>query len=299
MRGSGMLRLAHAWFDEATVTRIFEPLIADWQRECASLTSVRAAWCMVRGKLAFAFAFLTTFVSEPRSPLPAALSGSVWLGTEAFLILGMLVQYAVFIDNAWLRGNYALVLPSLAATALPLALVPMTILVASRRRWSAFEVRRACAGMALVSVLLLIPLAGWITPASNQRWRESAARSLGHASVLRGTRELTLFELAARTAPSDFMRDTRSRTTELYNRVGIMVMPFALTALALAASRCKRAVWHALFWWVASATIWMFLGGLAPHLIFLTIAAALVWRLPLREAALRPEVGPPRERPSA
>ncbi len=33
MRGEGVLRFARAWFDEGTVTRVFEPLVADWQRE--------------------------------------------------------------------------------------------------------------------------------------------------------------------------------------------------------------------------------------------------------------------------
>lgn len=32
--GSRLLAFARLWFDESTIVRVFEPLVADWQRDC-------------------------------------------------------------------------------------------------------------------------------------------------------------------------------------------------------------------------------------------------------------------------
>ena len=38
------LAFASRWFDEATVRRTFEPLIADWQREWHDASGARRPW---------------------------------------------------------------------------------------------------------------------------------------------------------------------------------------------------------------------------------------------------------------
>ena len=57
MPGTRLLAFARRWFPPSTVSSVFEPLVADWQREldeAAGASPVRRAMIVLRGLLAFA-----------------------------------------------------------------------------------------------------------------------------------------------------------------------------------------------------------------------------------------------------
>ena len=56
--GLRFLACASRWFDAATVARVFEPLIADWQREWIDASPSQRARIRVRGTVAFVIAAL-------------------------------------------------------------------------------------------------------------------------------------------------------------------------------------------------------------------------------------------------
>ena len=49
MPGDRLLRFVRRWFDKGTVAIVFEPLVADWQREYQAALGWRRGACLVRG----------------------------------------------------------------------------------------------------------------------------------------------------------------------------------------------------------------------------------------------------------
>src|SRR5688500_20121589 len=76
--GSRLLAFASQWFDEGTVARVFEPLLADYQREWAETSRWGRAWTRVRGTAAFVIAVVAL---TPRAmlvtPTHASMKGRV------------------------------------------------------------------------------------------------------------------------------------------------------------------------------------------------------------------------------
>lgn len=64
------LAFASLWFDDTTVHRVFEPLIADWDRECAEATREKKWLALARGGGSFA---LTCVMLAPRAFVLAQL----------------------------------------------------------------------------------------------------------------------------------------------------------------------------------------------------------------------------------
>ena len=76
--GSRLLAFASRWFDATTVARVFEPLVADWQREWRDAPPGRQAWVRVRGGCGFAIAAITVAPSVLLlTQLPAATTRRV------------------------------------------------------------------------------------------------------------------------------------------------------------------------------------------------------------------------------
>ena len=71
---SRALAFVSRWFDPATVARVFEPLIADWQREWIDAPKAERLIVHSRGMLSF---FIAAMVSTPgiiRARAPKALT---------------------------------------------------------------------------------------------------------------------------------------------------------------------------------------------------------------------------------
>ena len=76
--GTRLLRLARAWFDEATVTRVFEPRVADWQHEAAMTPRGRHHVCLARGYASFMTSFALVLPRLFLRPRPVRLTTNVW-----------------------------------------------------------------------------------------------------------------------------------------------------------------------------------------------------------------------------
>src|SRR6187455_2033701 len=74
---SRALAFASRWFDERTVVRVFEPLIADWQREWQDSAQPQRAWVSTRGLLAFACAAMISLPHVVATPTPHLLTRRV------------------------------------------------------------------------------------------------------------------------------------------------------------------------------------------------------------------------------
>src|SRR6185503_17803588 len=140
---SRALAFASRWFDEATVRRVFEPLIADWQRQWAEAPSSRRALVGWYGLTAFACAVI---VSSPRialTPSPDGLTNEIARRVTMFTAIATAVlMIPVFIeltswwmkDASWIRGSlYLLALPSAITMAFPFAMTGAVDVI--QRKW--------------------------------------------------------------------------------------------------------------------------------------------------------------------
>jgi hypothetical protein len=272
-----LLRLAEAWFDAATVSRVFEPLIADWQRECAPKSGLARIACRIRGAAAFAMSFTLTFAIEFRKPLPIGLPAAAYWTMEVFAGATLVVLYLPYAYNSAGIAPQWLLASSLAL-ALPIAITPASIVLATRMKWPRPDRLKAVARMTLITAVLGAGLLGWVTPYSNQQYRMMVSERIGRDMPARGVRELTLPELAATVLARDHVSTDTSRWRELNQRVNLMLLPITLAALGLAVARKPhRAIVKACFWWIAAPAIYLILPGWRAHIILLTIAVGLHW----------------------
>ena len=282
MPGERLLDIARAWFDEATVVRVFEPLIADLQKEYRSLTGTRRRIQLAQGIAAFARTFVAILARDCRRPLPVGLGGTAWLCTDLFIALGTLLMLLPFGGMLW-QTRADLLVPSAMSLALPTSLVPASIVMLGNSRWQTHDVRRAMLRMTVLVTVLMFLLVGWITPIANQEWRVDTAarmrsRDPSSGAPDRGVRELTLPELASSKPPDTTLEPPHTRNHEWHMRLALVTTPVAMMLLGFAAGGHRRATYvRALTWWVATPALWMMLLWLtsARHL-----PAATVWLTP-------------------
>ena len=82
---SRALVFAQKWFDAATVQRIFEPLIADWQREWQDASPTRRARVSIRGLAAFMCAVIVSGPSLLRTHAPRSVTNHVAVRMARFI----------------------------------------------------------------------------------------------------------------------------------------------------------------------------------------------------------------------
>ena len=294
MPGDRLLLLARRWFDAGTAERVFEPLLADSQRECAELSGRPRMVCRVKGVAAFATAFVVTFASTWWRPTPAGLERSVWRAAAAFTLCGTLLTLLpslndVFLDGRWFR-RVELLIPSALVLTIPMAVVPTVILVLRDPRWHPADARRSAVRFAAISTLFVLVFGGWVTPAANQQWRSEVSQQQGYyrnGPVLRGSRELTLFELAGASGPADVLVVPHDRDREFHNRLIVIVTPMVMTMLAFGvAGRPRRSLASAIGWWI-SAVVFYVLYGYAHAVARMThTPAETLWLMPVTIALL-------------
>jgi hypothetical protein len=299
--GVRLLRVANDWFDAATVARVFEPLVADWQREYLSAPVGRArVTCRVRG----AFAFCSTFVSlSPRalaSPLRIAVDGAAWLWLAVFSLLACVLQVPMFDWPSNLIAQGCLVVwlaPSFLAAAVPFALVPVGLRLAQSAgpEWAR---RRALVRCALVVTTAHCLALGWLVPAANQAWRVGTHdQDHDRRPLVRGPRELTAIELVSHDPAAASATATRKAVRdERHNRASFALAPLALALLGWALGQVVRRAGavKTLGWWLLIGTAFLGLraasvpwGLSLPVAMWLPIVAALAAAAVLR-AAWRP-----------
>jgi hypothetical protein len=288
MPGWRLLSLARRWFDEATVVRVFEPLLADWQRECAGLTGRRRVACWLQGLTAFATAFVLTLTRKPQHPPPAGLDLRTWRVAGAFTACGTLMLLLPWVSQIFVEGRWVprvdLVVPSALVLAVPMAMVPAIMLILTDGRWHPADARLSVVRFSVMSTLLVLVLGGWLVPTANQQWRVAVSARHGYYDnqpVLRGTRELTLSELAAAETPMDLL-DPHHRDREFHTRLIIITAPIVMTILAFGvARRPRRSVARAAAWWLVAPIIWYAIFTLTQQSMGTHHTPAVLWLTPV------------------
>ena len=253
--GSRLLGFARRWFDAGTVSRVFEPLLADLQREWIDAPPFRRARISVRGALAFARSVIACAPDVLLAAPPPGITRRV-LTRIIIFTSGAAIFVSVPIvwnlrdlsapDTLWLL--VLCLLPSSAALAFPFAMP--WVIDAIRRHANPNHVERSAAlQVGLIAVLFSTLLIGWGMPAGNQVFREIAAPEHARPPA-RGVRELTIAELivdpALATADEPFTRFGRRSAIrrELNNRAILAILPAVLLWLRWGARGRQRRRWH-------------------------------------------------------
>ena len=242
--GIRLMQFARRWFSPSTVSSVFEPLVADWQRESLDASPGRRRLINARARLAFIF---TALVMTPRLVMasdmfrarPLLLAGSFWLVTSAVLTLPF-VQEGMPLKFLWL------LLPASLTLMLPFAILPA--IDAMRRDGEAPTAadRRGALMLVVVAVCGVAIGQGWLTPAANQRWRNQVMSELNDrpTTASRGVREVTTSELIAGDVAITPALSGVSRVRELNMRLTFAALPAVLAWLRWRSlSRQRRRSW--------------------------------------------------------
>lgn len=258
---SRALAFASLWFDEQTVRRTFEPLIADWQREWQDAPSARRRWITLRGLGAFALAVIVSSPQIARTAAPREVTNRIatrMATVVAILTAVLMIPPSVQLwflwkaGSSWVRGSgFLFTLPAAMALAFPLAVVAGVDAIRRLQSLPDHVERAAALKLGAVAAMFMLVYGGWVMPAANQAFLR-VINPPGMTEPLRGVRELSTRELvfdpdrATMFAPGTQLA-SRSTTIqrELNGRAAMIVMPLVLLWLRWRAYDLPRPRW---FW---------------------------------------------------
>ena len=229
--GSRLLAFASRWFDPQTVGGVFQPLVADWQREWQDAPQSRRRWVSVRGLAAFACAAFVSTPSVILTPMPPSIAWRLTKRITLFVMAASVLFAPAMpgMDGPWMP-ILLLALPGGITLAMPFAMIIAVDAIRCHEDLPAHIERAAAVRLAIVVVLFMIVCGGFVVPAANQSWRATMAATYGarHGDALaRGVRELTTVELI--TDPDRVTLTGRpphdSIRRELNSRAALAVLP--------------------------------------------------------------------------
>jgi hypothetical protein len=235
------------WFDDATVRRVFEPLIADWQRQWLEAPRSRRALIALYGFTAFACAVIVSSPAILKTAPPPAIVRRViaciaWFVTVVAALLA--ISFITQSRTVWQAVPQILLtlLPSGMVLALPFSML-MAVDVIRRERSLAPHVARATAlKLAIGAVGFMAIGQGFVMPAANQQLR-LLVTPRGVTPPRPGLRErstLELFTDAIRQQPAAPDTGAGSIRRELSNRAVLALMPAIFVWLRWIAHDVRR-----------------------------------------------------------
>ena len=249
---SRALAFAARWFDPATVSRVFDPLIADWQRELVDTPPSRRARVGVRGLAAFICAVIVSSPSLLRTHAPSSVTNRVAIRMVRFIALVsllLLTPALMQLADDGRRGILVLVLvPSVITTAFPFSMIGAADAARRSQRLAPHIERALALKLAIVSLLFMIVFGSFIVPAANQAFR--VVQTEGGAPLVRSVRELTTWQLLndpTLAAPQEPYTGGADRATriqrELNNRAALALVPAFLLWIRWRAIDIGRGKW--------------------------------------------------------
>ena len=233
---SRALAFASRWFDPATVSRVFEPLVADWQREWIDAPRGRRSVVHMKGFLSFCVAIVvsTPLLVRTRAPKPLTDQVARRIAITTGLGTAVLTLPLVREIEPWEQRLLILfVIPQAMTFAFPFAMVSAVDAIRNFAGVGPYVARGTAAKLAAGAVLFMFFMQGWVVPAANQAWREGTFHP--PAEPARGLRELSTLELLASTelatsyepGTNEFQKANNIRR-ELNNRAALSVLPVLL-----------------------------------------------------------------------
>ena len=250
---SRALAFATRWFDPATVSSVFEPLVADWQREWQNASPSRRLGVLIRGLAAFVCAVI---VSSPRillTPAPPGVADQIATRVVRFMAIGTVLFMIPPVmelgrwwarDASWVRASLFLFAVPMAMTlAFPFAMTGAVDALRRREAMPAHVARAAALKLGAVAIVVMLIYTGWVVPAASEAAR-SAMNPAGMSEPLRSMRELSTYELlmaperASVFAPgSDLASQSVALQRELSERFARVSFPIVLIWLRWRARR--------------------------------------------------------------
>jgi hypothetical protein len=253
---SRALAFASRWFDERTVAIVFEPLIADWQRELQQSASGRRAWAIVRGLSAFSctVAFVSPRILLISTPSPVTRRITNWIvrfTAIATAIIAVLTTYAQP-ELMWTRGLIVFMVPSVIAIVFPFAMAGAVDAVRRHEPLPPHVERASALKVALFAASFMVVFAGWVTPIANQEYRLRSMAIARQGAPMPGVRELTTYQLISdpgRAPAHEAFSGGADRYVrirgELQNRASLVLLPIVLIWLRWHALALPRRRWAA------------------------------------------------------
>ena len=254
---SRALAFASRWFDAATVDRVFEPLVADWQREWRDAAPAKRQWVSARGLTAFALSFAILAPRIISTPVPSRTRWNVATRIVAFCVVSGGLLAIPMVPDIAKRSMEPLSPPLLVLFALPAALtIAFPFAMASavdgirRNRDLPSQVERAAAVKLAISAFVLMTLAsGVLVPAVNTIWRERSTPAGWNVPGPTFSQSSTLALLThpdrnGRIVARGYTRAGEIRR-ELVGRVVISILPAILIWLRWDGTSRRRRAWYA------------------------------------------------------
>ena len=265
------LAFASRWFDDATVRRTFEPLIADWQREWQDANPSHRRWISIRGLAAFVLAVTVSSPQLARTSAPAEVTNRIAVRmTIVVAILAALLMIPPSIQlwsiwaagSSWMRGAmFLFTIPPALALAFPLAVMGGVDAIRKHQSLPNHVARAAAMKLGVCAALFMLVYGGWVIPAANQP-RLTVLNPPGMTSPLRGMRELSTTELvfdparATMYAPGTQLASrSESIQRELNGRAAMIVFPLVLLWLRWQAYDRPRRGWPLTAWFAIPVVI--------------------------------------------
>lgn len=251
MPGTRLLALVSRWFEPAIVAGVFEPLVADWQREWQA--APRAARVMVRARGTIAF-ILTALRLAPHlalAPLPAPLPGLLMVSVLAVCAAGL----ACLLGLLWLtwqdapipRSTWLLLLPALFTAFLPFAVAVGVDVIRGHHAWPEHVQRRAVGKLLAVVTLWMVIGGGWLAPGLGQQWRNAldSANAGQEIAPLTRVSGLSTHQLFSATHPRvhPLIRQG-DRRREVENRVLLILLPILFACIRWRVVERRPGQWY-------------------------------------------------------
>jgi hypothetical protein len=277
---SRALAFASRWFDAATVDRVFEPLIADWQREWHDATGLSRWSVSIRGMAAFLCAALVSSHRILRQPTPATVANRIVTRIAWFTLVPTVLLTLPYVWEMESVGPGLLFLiPSALALVFPFAMVAAVDAIRCDHALPPHVERATAVKLAVASLVFMFVFGGFVLPASNQAFRVTTftqslrAQGMDEARIARinpgrdtprrGLRELSTYELLTNHGFNDgtrYLPDTINR--ELSNRASLAVLPTFLLWLRWRLLDLPRRRWSPLPPTVVAVTAFVAFGVL-------------------------------------
>lgn len=271
--GTRALAFVSRWFDSQTVATVFEPLIADWQREWHDAAGPRRMGVWTRGAGALLVSMIAVSPSVMFAPWPAGTLRRVVRRVTIWTTLASGVLMVPFVTDLGRKIDIEVVpylvillLPQALAVAFPLAVTTIVDVIRSAPRPTREE-RIAATKFAFVATTLMLMLAGWGYPAANRQFRiDSTLVTTGRPRpIFTGLREMSIVELANDASlKSALWRDGRESWAtgraetirgEIASRTALVMLPLVLMWIRWRALLLPRGHWYSALPLIISAPL--------------------------------------------